>query len=451
VSDALTVVPGRPLVGCIRVPGDKSVSHRALLLAARAEGTSALRGLAAGDDVRRTAAAVAAMGALVEPDPSVAAMGALVGPDPAVAATGSVVEAAGAVTRVTGGLDRLHEPEAPLDLGNSGTAMRLLTGWVAPFPWFAVLYGDEYLARRPMDRVAVPLRLMGARVDGRGGGRLPPLAVRGGGLKGIDYTLPVPSAQVKGAVLLAGLGADGPTTVREQVAVRAHTEELLGIARAAVSVSPDGAVVTVHPGPLRPFELDVPGDPSQAAFWVVAACIVPGSDVTVEHIYVGRARAGFIDVLRRMGADIEVSMADASTADVRARASALHATDVAGDEVPALIDEIPVLAVAAAFADGETTFADAAELMVKETDRVAATTSLIGALGGQAEPRPDGLVVVGGRALHGAGIDSGGDHRIAMAGVVAALGATGPSTVRGWGAVGTSYPGFIRDLDELRT
>jgi 3-phosphoshikimate 1-carboxyvinyltransferase len=424
MADTVTIVPGRPLVGRVRVPGDKSVSHRALLLAARAEGTSVLRGLSGGDDVVRTRRAVEAMGA--------------------------VVAVADGAARVTGGADRLHEPEAPLDLGNSGTAMRLLAGWVAPFPWFTVLYGDEYLARRPMDRVAAPLRLMGASVDGRGDGRLPPLAVRGGGLTGIDYTLPVPSAQVKGAVLLAGTGAAGPTTVREAVALRAHTEELLAAAGARVDVSGDGAVVTVHPGPLRPFELDVPGDPSQAAFWLVAACIVPGSDVTVEHVYVGRARAGFIDVLRRMGAEVDVAMDGPSTADVRARAGELRGTEVGGEEVAGLIDEIPVLAVAAAFAEGPTTFADAAELAVKETDRIAATTSLISALGGRSEPRPDGLVVTGGQPLHGADVDSGGDHRIAMAAAVAALGATGPTTVGGWGAVGTSYPGFARDLDGLR-
>jgi len=421
---AVTVTPGSPLVGRLRAPGDKSVSHRALLLAARAEGTSELRGLSTGDDVARTARAVAAMGA-----------------DVAVASD---------ATHVTGGPARLREPDAPLDLGNSGTGMRLLAGYVAAFPWFTVLYGDEYLARRPMDRVAQPLRLMGATVDGREGGRLPPLAIRGGALRGIDYTLPVASAQVKGAVLLAALGAEGPTTVREGVPVRAHTEELLRIAGAEVGTSADGSVVTVRPGPLHAFDLHIPGDPSQAAFWLVAACIVPGSDVTVERVYVGRARAAFIDVLHRMGADIEVSMVSATDADVRARTSALHAAHVGGAEVPSLIDEIPVLAVAAAFADGVTTFADAAELAVKETDRIAATTQMLAAFGARAEGRPDGLTVAGGGPLHGAVIDSGGDHRIAMAGAIAALNATGPTTVRGWDAVQTSYPGFIDDLARLQ-
>jgi 3-phosphoshikimate 1-carboxyvinyltransferase len=423
----VAIGPGRPLAGRIRVPGDKSVSHRALLLAALAEGTSVLRGLSDGDDVRRTALAVSATGARVE-------------------ASGSRPTE----VRVGGGANGLHEPDAALDFGNSGTGMRLMAGWLAPFPWFAVLTGDEFLARRPMDRVAAPLRLMGARVDGRDGGRLPPLAVRGGGLAGIDYTLPVASAQVKGAVLFAGLGASGPTTVREGAPVRAHTEELMAAAGVRVEMTGEGSVVTVHPGPLVPIDLAIPGDPSQAAFWLVAGSILPGSDFTVEGVYVGRARVGFLDVLLRMGADIEVSMTDATTADLRVRSGDLVATDVAGDEVPGLIDEIPVLAVAAACARGVTTFADAAELAVKETDRIAATTAMVRAFGGRAEPRADGLVVTGGGPLRGADLDSGGDHRIAMAAVVAALAATGPSRVRGWSAVATSYPGFIADLEELQ-
>jgi 3-phosphoshikimate 1-carboxyvinyltransferase len=328
--------------------------------------------------------------------------------------------------------------------------MRLLAGWLVAFPWFAVLYGDESLARRPMGRVAEPLRRMGASIDGRDGGRLPPLAVRGGGLRGIDYRLPVASAQVKGAVLLAALGAEGPTTVREGAPVRAHTEELLAACGADVVVADGGAVVTVQASTLRPLTLTVPGDPSQAAFWIVAGCVVPGSDITVEGVYVGRARAGFLDVLRRMGADLDVRMVDATTADIRARAGALVGTEVAGDDVPGVIDEIPVLAVAAACAEGVTTFRDAAELAVKESDRIAATTALVTAFGGRAEPRPDGITVTGGGQLQGADVHSGGDHRIAMAAAVAALAAEGPSRVRGWTSVATSYPRFLADLASLR-
>ena len=416
----IQVVPGRPLRGRVRVPGDKSISHRALILGALAEGSTVIRGLSTGEDVDRTAAAVAALGAAVSR-----------GED-----------------EVTVGGGDLHEASAPIDVGNSGTAMRLLAGAVAGYDWLTVLYGDRWLAQRPMDRVAVPLRAMGATIDGRDGGRFPPLAIRGGALHGIDYTLPMASAQVKSAVLLAGLRAAGPSTVREPAPTRAHTEEMLVAFGGAVNV--DGLDVTVRPSLLKAVPVDVPGDPSQAAFWVVAACIVPDSDVTVEHVYVGRARAAFVDVLVRMGADIEVTYVDATTADIRARFSGLRATVVAGEEVPALIDEIPILAVAAACAEGMSEFRDAAELLVKETDRVAATVGVLASLGAGAEPLPDGLVVKGGGRMHGGWIEAGGDHRIAMAGAVAALAAEGQTTVRGWEAVATSYPGFVDDLERLQ-
>jgi 3-phosphoshikimate 1-carboxyvinyltransferase len=423
MTDALAIEPGRPLRGRVRTPGDKSISHRALLLGAKADGTSVLRGLSDGDDVRRTADAMRAMGAAVE------------------ALDGEV--------RITGGVNRLHEPDQVLDVGNSGTAIRLLAGWVAAYPFFAVLAGDESVSRRPMDRVAGPLRRMGAKVDGRDGGCLPPLAIRGGQLTGIDYRLPVASAQVKSAVLLAGLGATTPTTVREPVPTRSHTEELLALCGAAISVTDDGLTVQVRPSPLHPFELDVPGDPSQAAFWVVAACTLPDSDVTVEGVYVGRARAGFLDVLDRMGADLQITRRDDTTADIRARYGPLRATTVAGAEVAGLMDEIPVLAVAAAAAEGTTTFRDAAELAVKETDRIAALVSELTALGVAVEARPDGLVVTGG-PRHGTRVSSHADHRVAMAMAVAGLSAHGPSLVEGWDAVATSYPAFAADLARLR-
>lgn len=408
------------LRGEVRVPGDKSISHRALLLAARAEGESEVTGLSAGEDVLHTAAAVVTMGARIEGD------------------------------RITGGLGRLHEPDRVIDVGNSGTGIRLLAGYCAALPWLTVLEGDESIARRPMDRVAQPLRAMGAAIDGRDGGRFPPLVVRGGALAGIDYPLPVASAQVKAAVLLAGLGADGPTTVRETVRTRAHTEELLALAGADVDVSDDGLTTTVRPGPLRPFRLAVPCDPSQAAFWIVGACICPGSEVVVPDVYVGPARAGFLDVLRRMGADVELQPSGPTTATVVARYSpGLHGTVVGGAEVPGLIDEIPVLALAAAVADGPTEFRDAHELRVKETDRVVTTVALLRAVGATAEPTADGLVVAGGDRLRPGAVDSAGDHRIAMAGAVAGLVADGTTTLAGWEAVQTSYPGFERSLAAL--
>jgi 3-phosphoshikimate 1-carboxyvinyltransferase len=419
------VVDGAPAAGLrgrLRVPGDKSISHRALLLAALAEGRSRLSGLSDGTDVRHTLGAVRAFGA--------------------------DVDEAGRVTTIGGGRDSLSEPDAVIDVGNSGTGIRLLAGLSAGFGWLTVLAGDESIARRPMDRVAEPLRAMGALVDGRDQGRLPPLVVRGGGLRGIDYRLPVASAQVKGAVLLAGLAAEGETTVREPVAVRAHTEELLALCGADVTVRPGS--VTVRPSRLKPFDLDVPGDPSQAAFWVVAACLVPGSDLVVEHVYVGPARAGFVDVLERMGADLAVEGYDevTRTADLHARYGPLRATSVGGAEVPGLIDEIPVLAVAAALAEGTTTFADAAELLVKESDRIAAMTAALAGVGARAEPRADGLVVhgCGGRPLAGGPVDARGDHRVAMAMAVAGLAAAGPTSVAGWEVVATSYPTFEEDL-----
>ena len=423
---SLTVSPAPAgISGRIRVPGDKSISHRALLLAARAQGTSRLAGLSRGADVVATRRAVEAFGAVVADEPD-----------------GSVV--------VSGGV--LHEPERVIDVGNSGTGIRLMAGWAAGIDGLAVLQGDASIARRPMGRVVEPLRAMGARIDGRQDGRLPPLVVRGGGLHGIDYQLPVPSAQVKGAVLLAGLNASGTTTVREKLATRAHTEQML--VACGVRVDVEDHAVTVHPGPLRATDFDVPCDPSQAAFWVVAACVTPGSDVTVENVYIGAQRAGFIEVLRRMGADLSLEGYDpvATVADIRARWSPLTATEVGGSEIPGLIDEIPVLAVAAAFADGTTIFRDAAELRVKESDRIATMVAALTAVGVDTQGRPDGLVVTGrpGQPPGGGRVDASGDHRVAMSLAVAALASGEAIHIDGWDSVSTSYPGFEEDLRSCR-
>lgn len=428
---ALEVTGGRPLRGRIRAPGDKSVSHRALILASLAEGTSHVSGLASGDDVARTAAALRLLGAGVD----------------------LIVLDRSATATVAGGRDRLRGSAVPLDLGNSGTGMRLLAGLCASLPWTTTLTGDDSLSSRPMDRVAEPLRRMGARVEGTGEGGRPPLTVRGGGLTGIDYDLAVPSAQVKGAILLAGLGAEGDTVVRERVLTRAHTEEMLATVGADVVVSADRLTTRVRAGTFEPFRMDVPGDPSQAAFWLVAACMTPGSDVVVEHVYVGQARVGFLDVLRRMGADLEMEEHDDGTADIRARFGPLRGTEVGGDEVPGLIDEIPVLAVAAAVAEGPTTFSGAAELRVKETDRVATLAAELVGVGTRIEERPDGLMVPGGGRFRAGVVQSHGDHRIAMALAVAGLASAGdrgtPIRIEGWDAVATSYPGFADDMERL--
>ncbi|MCU1447840.1 MAG: 3-phosphoshikimate 1-carboxyvinyltransferase [Acidimicrobiales bacterium] len=413
------VVEGHPANGLhaatpLRVPGDKSISHRALLLAARAHGVSTISGLSDGDDVMRTLRAVQALGA-----------------DITTGADGSL--------RVTGG--ELHAPAGPLDAGNSGTTMRLLAGYCAPWSWRTVLTGDESLRRRPMDRVVTPLRMMGARIEGREGGRLAPLEVDGGDLHGIDYELPMASAQVKAAVLLAGLGADGETIVREHVQTRAHTEELLADCGADITVEDEGRTVKVRRSDVHPSRFAVPGDPSQAAFWIVAACIVPGSDLEVEDVYVGPGRDGFLHVLGRMGADV-----GREGSKLRARHAPLHPTKVEGDEVPALIDEIPVLAVAAASADGTTEFRDAAELRVKESDRVMAMAEGLGRLGADVEMLPDGLVVSGPARLRGTTVHAHGDHRVAMALAIAGLAAEGTTTIDGWESVAISYPAFEKDL-----
>ena len=428
-----TVEGGRPLVGRIRVPGDKSVSHRALLLGALARGESVVRGMSDGDDVAHTAAAVAALGARVD--------------DATLSGT----------TLISGGTDALHEPPRPLDMGNSGTTMRLLVGIVAGRPWTTELTGDASLSGRPMDRVAVPLRRMGAEVEGRGARCLPPLTIRGSPLRGIDYTTPMPSAQVKSCVLLAGLAADSDTVVREGVLTRRHTEEML--ARCGARISEEGGdgadhVVRLSPSTLSPFELEVPGDPSQAAFWIVAACVVPGSQVTVERVYVGRGRRGYLDVLSRMGASLEEVPATgpddlAATADVVARYGPLQGTEVDSSEITGL-DEVPVLAVAAACASGDTVFRAVGELRVKESDRLAGVAELVRVFGARAEVDGDDLVVHGVGRLAPGVVDARGDHRMAMAAAVAGMAAGNePTRIAGWAAVSTSYPRFAADLASL--
>jgi 3-phosphoshikimate 1-carboxyvinyltransferase len=431
---AVWVEGGTALTGEVSTPGDKSVSHRALILAALAEGTSRLRGLSDGDDVARTRQAVEDLGA-------------------------EVVDDDGAVV-VTGGRERLHPPPSPLDCGNSGTGMRLLAGVVAALPGTTVLVGDESLSSRPMDRVAEPLRAMGATVTGRGDRCLPPVTVTGGGLHGIEWRPPVASAQVKSAVLLAGVLSEGETVVHEPVATRAHTEEMLAATGADVVVEADGGgrTVRVRRSSLVPFSLDVPGDPSQAAFWLVAACLVPGSAVTVRRVYAGPERIGFVHVLERMGAHVAVVPSEAGsstgtvTADLVARAGPLRSTVVDGAEIPSL-DEVPVLAVAAAVAEGTTVFRQMGELRVKESDRLDAVVRLLGAIGVASDVVGDDLHVHGvgpdGHLCHAATY-SGGDHRMAMAAAVAALAAgPGRSRVGGFACVGTSYPGFLAALGSL--
>jgi 3-phosphoshikimate 1-carboxyvinyltransferase len=349
-----------------------------------------------------------------------------------------------------GGRARLHAPAGPLDCGNSGTSMRLLCGLVAGFPWETELVGDASLSTRPMDRVAEPLGLMGAELRGRGARCLPPVRVRGGALHGVDWTAKVASAQVKSAILLAGLSASGTTVVREAVTTRAHTEEMLAEAGADLTVEPwgEGRIVTLRASDLAPVERTVPADPSAAAFFVVAGCTAADSDLDVADVYHGPARLGFVSVLQRMGARVSVETDGPGTATIRSASWPLHGTEVPASEIPSL-DEVPALAVAAAVAEGTTVFLDVGELRVKEVDRLAAVADMVAAFGARALVEGDTLAITGvGGPLRGARFDSRGDHRMAMAAAVAGLAAAPGerSLITGFRAVETSYPGFADDL-----
>ncbi len=420
----LTVVGGRPLRGRLRVPGCKGISHRALLLAAIADGRSTIRGLADGADVASTGACLDLLGARLRHT------------DDAVTVRGS-------------GLDGLREAAEVLDCGNSGTTMRMLAGLVAGREFLSVLVGDESLSARPMARVVEPLRAMGAVVDGRAGGTLAPITVRGGALRGVRHDLATASGQVKTALLLAGLQASGTTEIVEPAPSRDHTERMLAALGVPLERG-DDRTVAVRAGQPEPFELTVPGDASSAAFFVVGACVVPGSDLQLVGVSLNPTRISYLDVLREMGAHIDVTVTGEEVGepvgDVRVQAAPLHGIDIAGAE--GIIDELPVLAVAAAFAEGVTTIHDAAELAVKESNRIGTVEQELTQLGIGVEPRADGMVIRGGAPV-GAPLKGHGDHRIAMAGAIAGLGASGETTVRGFGVTAVSYPGFAADLESV--
>jgi 3-phosphoshikimate 1-carboxyvinyltransferase len=428
-ADQLVLTGPRLVRGRMRVPGDKGMSHRALLFAAMADGRSRVAGLARGEDVGRTRAALAQLGVTTSDEDD------------------------GAVLVDGHGVDAFAEPEGVVDCGNSGTSIRMLTGLLTGRPFLSILGGDESLVERPMARIVGPLRTMGAHVDGRADGTLPPLVVRGGDLVGRVHHLGVSSAQVKTALVLAGLQARGTTEVVEPAPSRDHTERMLGALGAPVT-RVDERAVRVTAGAPSPFEFRVPGDPSSAAFWVVAATIAPGSELVVEDVALNPSRIAFVEVLARMGAAIEIvhtgEQLGEPVGELRVTSAELHGTTVEGAEIPGVIDEIPVLAVAAACAEGVTEFRDAAELRVKESDRIATVTELLTRLGIGAESGGDHLIVRGGRLQPGE-IDSHGDHRIAMAGAVAAGAIAGETRVRGWRSVATSYPEFVRDLSALAT
>ena len=427
---AVTVHPVAALAGAPALPADKSVAHRAALFAAVAEGESEIVGFSDAADPRSTVACLRRLGVEVEERPDV------LGPDgtPSLFVHGR-------------GLGGLEAPDGPLDCGNSGTTMRLLAGLLAGRV-SATLTGDESLSGRPMGRVASPLRQMGARVSLTDGHA--PLAITASRLHGITYRLPVASAQVKSAVLLAGLSANGTTTVVEPVATRDHTERMLELDVMTVGgerhVSVEGGTA------IRARQWVVPRDVSAAAFFLVAGSIAEVATLELRGVGLNPTRSGALDVLRAMGARITVvderERAGEPLADLRVAApGGLSGVEIGGAIVPNLIDEIPVLAVAAARAEGRTVIRDAAELRVKETDRIAATAAFLRAMGADVEERPDGLVIEGGRPLRGATVEALGDHRIAMAAAVAALVASGPTTIRGAQAAAVSFPGFWDALD----
>lgn len=421
--------PSGPLKGSVIPPADKSISHRAAILGAMAEGPTVISNYLESDDTRSTLAAVSELGARVEPTSS----------------------DRGAVTVFGVGPEGPVSP-AKIDVGNSGTLLRLLPGWLAGCQggrW--EIDGDDSIRRRPVDRVVEPLGRMGARVEATDD-RFPPMAIGGVELEGIEYELPVASAQVKSCLLLAGLGAVGATTVLEPVPTRDHTERMFGLA--GLRLDREGSAMTVWPTP--GFSLDavvVPGDFSSAAFLIAAAVLVPGSEVRLEAVGTNPTRTGFLSILSRMGASVEVlpgePLGEEPVATLVVRHSALNGTEVGGAEIPLAIDELPLVALVAGFAEGETVIRDAAELRAKESDRVETVTRALLELGVDAEPTPDGLVVRGGTRPIGGRIESDGDHRIAMLGAVAGLASRDGVEVEGFDAASVSYPGFERDLDSL--
>jgi 3-phosphoshikimate 1-carboxyvinyltransferase len=427
--NAVVRAAGR-VAGALSVPGDKSISHRAALLGAVATGVTEVNGFLEAEDCLGTLRAVTALGAEV------------------------TRKAPGHYLIRGAGQDSLVEPETVIDCGNSGTTARLLLGILAGQPFTAVLTGDESLRRRPMDRVVEPLSRMGARVIGRGGGRRLPLAIAGNRpLAPIRHTGGVASAQVKSAVLLAGLWASGPVSVVEPAQSRDHTERMLAAFGADVTV--DGNEVTLRPGrPLTGRLVRVPGDISSAAFFLVAGALAAEGEVTVEGVGLNPTRTGVLELLRAMGADLRVSETAADgepRGDVTVRPGRLAGTAIGGALVPRAIDELPILAVAAACADGVSELTDAAELRVKESDRIRALAAELAKLGARIEERPNGFRIegTGGRPLRGARVSSWGDHRLAMALVVAGLVAEGPTLVEGIECIATSYPDFVATCQRL--
>lgn len=425
----ITIQPNTSLVGQCQVPGDKSVSHRAVMFASIAEGVSTIRNFLDGGDCRSTIDVMRALGVRID------------------------VESPTHL-RVHGrGIDGLQEPSDVLDCGNSGTTIRLLTGLVSGQSFNSFLSGTEQIRRRPMGRIVGPLRMMGATITGRQDGNLAPLGITPSRLRGIEYDMPVASAQVKSCVLLAGMYANGLTVVRQPGPSRDHTERMLSAMGAPITSHGN----TIHserpPYALNPLNITVPGDISSAAFLLVAASVVPDSRITIANVGVNPTRTGIIDALVEMGASIEYHNEHEDggepVADVEVRFGELRGATFGGTDIVTMIDELPVLAVAATQARGRTVVKDARELRVKETDRIATTVSELRKMGAQIEPTDDGFIIDGPTQLRGAPVESHGDHRLAMAMAVAGLLADRPTTIFGAEVTGDSFPGFESTLRAL--
>lgn len=416
-----------PLTGELVVPGDKSISHRAVMFGAMAEGTTEVTGFLAGEDCLSTISCFRKMGIVIEQNEN-------------------------RVTVFGKGLEALTEPETVLDVGNSGTTTRLMLGILAGRPFHSVVVGDESIATRPMNRVVEPLRKMGTVINGRDQGNKTPLSIRGGALKAIDYQMPVASAQVKSALLLAGLQAQGKTTIKEIQQTRDHTERMLE--DFGVVVEREGRQVAIQGGQvLKATSVTVPADISSAAFFLVGACMVEGSHVLLHRVGLNPTRSGIVNVLLRSGASLEIKEESISRGEpygtISITASELKPFIIEGDDIPTLIDEIPVLAVLATKIKGTSIIRDAEELKVKETNRIDTVVSELKKLGADIEATDDGMIIRGGTPLKGGLVHSHGDHRIGMAMAMAALVAQGEVSLNGFEAIRVSYPNFFTDLNQL--
>lgn len=417
----------KALRGRLRVPGDKSISHRAVIFGAIAEGQTVIHGLLRGQDVLATIQALRDLGV-------------------------SIYEAADSLIIEGRGFKGLKPAQKPLDMGNSGTSMRLLAGLLAAQDFSVQLLGDDSLSRRPMDRITIPLSLMGAELSGQGEKELPPLIVRGHqGLRPIHYQLPVASAQVKSAILLAALQTQGETVILEKELTRNHTEEMIEQFGGKLSVA-EKQISIKGPQRLQGQTLYIPGDLSSAAFWLAAALIVPGSDLVLENVGINPTRTGLLEVIEKMGGQLSYQAVDKDmqAASLRVSYSSLKGVEISGDLIPRLIDELPIIALLATQAQGTTYIRDAKELRVKETDRIQAVTDVLGQMGADIQATEDGMVIRGKTPLHGAAVNSCGDHRIGMMAAIAALLVEeGQVTLERAEAIMTSYPDFFKDLERL--